>query len=297
MIKDLKGHILAVLTVLIWSTTFIVSKLLLEQFTPLQILLIRFAMAIIFLSILYPKFKKPTSFKEEFLFLLTSATLVGYFIFENSALKHTYSSNVSLIVSTIPLITGVLSAVLFKTHFFNKKSLLGFAIAYSGVALIIINGNQLVGIEPIGDFFALLASIMFALYSIAMQRIDKTYHLIEMTRKIFIYGVMILAILNLIVRDKIQVQEITPPLVISFLFLGIVAASLAFLMWNRAIHIIGSVKTNQYIYLVPVITTLLSAIIIHEKITAITIVGALLIIGGLYLSEKLPSSESKAVIS
>lgn len=285
----LKGHILAITTISIWSTTFIVSKILLEQFTPLQILLIRFTMAVIFLSVLYPKFKKPASVKEELLFLLTSICLVAYFIFENSALKYTYTSNVSLIVSTIPLITGVISAIMYKTSFFNKKNMLGFVIAYAGVLLIILNGNKLMGIEPIGDFFALVASIMFAAYSIAMQRINKNYHLIQLTRKIFVYGVLILGILNLIAGESIHLQKFNAQITISFLFLGIVAASLAFLMWNKAIQIIGSVKTNQYIYLVPVVTTILSAIVIREKITVITIGGAILIIGGLYISEKAQS--------
>ncbi len=153
MFLKLKGHSMAILTIIIWSTTFIVSKTLLQHFTPLQILLIRYVMAVIFLSVIYPKFKKPRSLKEEFLFFMTSGCLVAYFIFENSALKHTYSSNVSLIVSTIPLITGVISTLLYKTHFFNKRSIVGFIIAYLGVLLIILNGSNLVGIEPIGDFF------------------------------------------------------------------------------------------------------------------------------------------------
>lgn len=290
----LMGHILAITTITIWSSTFIVSKILLEQFTPLQILLIRFLMAVIFLSLLYPKFNKPTSIKEELLFLLTSGCLVAYFICENSALKLTYTSNVSLIVSTVPLITGVLSAILFKTHFFNKKSLLGFAIAYGGVSLIILNGNQMVGIEPIGDFLALLASIMFAAYSIAMQKLDKKYHLIQLTRKIFLYGVFILGILNLIVQDNFQVDKIDTRMIVSFLFLGLIAASLAFLMWNKAIQSIGSIKTNQYIYLVPVITSILSAIVLQEKIRMITVAGAVLIIGGLYLSEKAQAQDKKS---
>ncbi len=107
-----------------------------------------------------------------------------------------------------------------------------------------------------------------------------------MTRKVFIYGVLILGVLNLIVRDPWSLQIVDTKIVVSFLFLGIVAASLAFLMWNKAIQMLGSIKTNQYIYLVPVVTTILSALIIHEKITKITVFGAVLIIGGLYLSEK-----------
>lgn len=283
--KKITGHLLAIVTVSIWSSTFIVSKILLKELTPLQILLFRFVIAVVFLSILYPRFKKPESIKEELLFLLTGGCLALYFFFENSALLHTYSSNVSLIVATIPLITALLSAILYKTHYFNKRSVFGLIIAYFGVFMIIMNGQKLAGIEPIGDFFALMAAIMFAAYTLTMQRIQKSYHLIDMTRKVMFYGLMVLTIIVLITRQDLWFNVMDKKLLTSLLFLGIVASSLAFLMWNKAIQRIGSIATNQYIYLVPVITTVLSAIIFKEKITLITILGAVLILFGLYISE------------
>ncbi|PKM50467.1 MAG: EamA family transporter [Firmicutes bacterium HGW-Firmicutes-7] len=285
MINKYKGHLLAMLTVTIWSSTFIVSKILLNQLTPLQILIFRFVIAVSFLSIIYPKFKRPSNIKEELLFFVTGGCLALYFFFENSALIHTYSSNVSLIVSTIPLITGVLSAIFYKTSFFTKKSIFGFVIAYLGVFLIILNGNKLAGIEPIGDLFALIAAVMFALYTLVMQKIEKTYHLIEMTRKVMLYGLVLLGVIVVVSKQSLYIEKIDVRFAMSMLFLGIVASSLAFLMWNKAIQMIGSIKTNQYIYLVPVITTVFSAIVLREAITIITILGAGLIIFGLYLSE------------
>ncbi|MBC8062132.1 MAG: DMT family transporter [Clostridiaceae bacterium] len=282
----LKGHFLAIITILIWSSTFIVSKVLLQQMSPLQILFFRFLMAVIFLSILSPKFKKPVSIREELFFLAAGGTLALYFFFENSALKHTYSSNVSLIVSTIPLITGGLSSFFYKTHFFNRKRLIGFIAAYVGVFLIIINGKGLEGIEPLGDIFAFIASLMFAVYSLLMPKIQNGYNLIELTRKVFFYGLITLSTIIFILQENIRIEAMDSKLVMSMLFLGIVASSLAFLMWNKAIQSIGSIKTNQYIYLVPIVTTILSAIIIKEKITIFIIIGTALILFGLYNSEK-----------
>lgn len=286
MIFKLKGHLLAVLTILIWSSTFIVSKVLLEEMSPLQILFFRFLMAVVFLSFLYPKFKKPSNLKEEVLFIVTGGCLALYYFCENSALKHTYSSNVSLIVATIPLITALLSGILYKTSFFNKKRLIGFAIAYFGVFLIIINGNKMVGVEPIGDLFAFGAAIMFAIYSIVMQKIQGSYHLIELTRKVFFYGLVVLGVIIVGTQESLKITNINTKILGSMIFLGVVASTFAFLMWNKAIQCIGSIKTNQYIYVVPLITTVLSAVIIGEKITIITVLGAALIVLGLYSSEK-----------
>lgn len=290
----IKGHLLAILTVSIWSSTFILSKILLKDLSPLQILFFRFVITVVFLSVLYPKFKKITSIKEELIFLLTGGCLALYFFFENSALIHTYSSNVSLIVATIPLITALISAAVYKTHYFNKKSVFGLVIAYGGVFMIIMNGQKLAGIEPIGDLFALLAAIMFAIYTLTMQKIEKSYHLIEMTRKVMFYGLIVLAIIVLVSKQKLWFDLINNvQLTISILYLGVVASSLAFLMWNKAIQIIGSIATNQYIYLVPVITTIFSAIIFKEKITWITIIGAAFILTGLYFAENSQSDAHK----
>jgi drug/metabolite transporter (DMT)-like permease len=293
MTLKVKGHIFAITTISIWGSTFIVSKVLLEQMSPLQILFYRFVMAVVFLTMFYPRFKKPSGLKEELLFMATGGCLALYYFFENSALKHTYSSNVSLILATIPLITALFSAILYKTPFFNKKNLIGFTVAYLGVFLIILNGNKIVGVEPIGDLFAFLAAVMFAVYSLVLLKIQKGYHLIELTRKVFFYGLMILGIVILASGESLHIEAISPMVIVSMLFLGLVASTLAFLMWNSAIQYIGSVKTNQYIYLVPVITTVLSAIVIKEKITVVTVMGAALIILGLYSTQYEKSSGSQ----
>lgn len=279
------GHIMAFTTISIWSSTFIVSKILLETWTPYQVLLVRYIMAIIFLSMIYPKFHKPTEILEEVLFLVIGAALVAYFIFENSALQRTYSSNVSLIVATIPFMTGFISMLFTKKNFFTIKNVTGFIVSYTGVVLIILNGRQLEGIEPIGDLLAFGAAVMFAIYTVFMQRIKPGYHLIQLTRKVFVYGLVVLIAYILITNQSMTLKVVGPFQVGSLIFLGIIASSLAFIMWNRSIQIIGSIRTNQYIYLVPVVTTGLAAMIINESITLLTIIGTILILLGLYVSE------------
>lgn len=285
MSASVKGHLQALVTIAIWSSTFIISKLLLGQMTPLQILFSRFLIAIIFLSIIHPKFKKPVSILEELLFLVIGAALAGYFVFENSALQRTYSSNVSLIVATIPFITGIMSAIFYKTKFFSLKSIAGLIAAYLGVLVIIINGSRFEGVEPVGDLLALGAALMFAIYSILMQKTGAGYSLIQLTRKVFVYGFIVLALTILISGQPILPAGLNGQGIASVFYLGIVASSLAFILWNRAIKAIGPVKTNQYIYLIPVMTTVVSAIVLKEQITWLTLVGAVLILFGLYLSE------------
>ena len=282
----LKGHLLALTTITIWSSTFIISKWLLDQMVPLQILLGRFIIAIIFLSIIHPRFKKPVSLREELLFLAIGTALASYFVFENSALQWTYSSNVSLIVATIPFMTGILSRLVFKTPFFTLRGVIGLVTSYLGVLIIIVNGSQLEGVMPIGDLLALGASLMFAVYSVFMLKTGAGYTLIQLTRKVFIYGFIALTVMLLISGETLLPESLNGQGFASLFYLGLVASSLAFIFWNRAIQAIGPVKTNQYIYLIPVMTTLFASILLHEPVTWLTIAGAAMILAGLNLSEQ-----------
>ncbi len=285
MKSQLRGHLFAIITISIWSSTFIISKMVLTSLDPLQVLLIRYMMAVVFLFLLYPKFERPKSWREELLFLCIGASLVGYFVFENSALQRTYSSNVSLIVATIPLMTGVLSIWLLKSGKMTVKNTIGFIIAYAGVAVVIINGSSLEGVNPLGDLLAFGAAVMFAIYTVIMEKSKQKYHLIQKTRKVFIYGLMVLIGMFFFAGESFSHVVWHRTLIGSLLYLGIVASSLAFIMWNDAIHCIGPIRTNLYIYLVPVMTTVFAYLILGEKITGLTLLGTVGILAGLYLSE------------
>ncbi len=72
---------------------------------------------------------------------------------------------------------------------------------------------------------------------------------------------------------------------LSLLFLGIIASSFSFLMWNQSIKLIGNIRTSQYIYFGPIVTTAFASVILNEPITYVTVTGTLMIIGGVYLAE------------
>ncbi|MGI5824151.1 MAG: EamA family transporter, partial [Bacillota bacterium] len=55
--------------------------------------------------------------------------------------------------------------------------------------------------------------------------------------------------------------------------------------WNSAIRILGAVKTSVYIYGIPVVTVITSAIILRENITALAIAGTCCTLLGLFVSE------------
>ena len=114
------AHAAALFTILVWGTTFIATKILLSSFSPLEILVIRFAMGYLGLWFLDRirhgrKPAIPFQLKQELLFAGAGLTgVVMYYLLENYALTFTYASNVGILVSIAPLTTALLAPFFLK---------------------------------------------------------------------------------------------------------------------------------------------------------------------------------------
>ncbi|QLG39870.1 DMT family transporter [Paenibacillus sp. E222] len=287
--KPSTGHLLALLTILIWGTTFISTKVLLIDFTPVEILFFRFVIGYVVLFLIYPRLMRITSLREEMLFIgagVCGVTL--YFLIENIALVYTLASNVGVIVSIAPFFTAVLAHFFLDGETLHKRFIVGFAIALTGIILIGFNGSFILQLNPLGDLLAFVAPAVWAIYSVIMRKIGELpYHTIGATRKVFFYGLLFMLPALFLFEFHFDLGRFANMANLSnLLFLGLGASALCFVTWNRAVSLLGAVKTSVYIYLVPVITVVASALILHERITWITLLGALLTLLGSFISEK-----------
>jgi len=286
--KKIILNLLALITVVIWATTFISSKILLNSFTPLEVMFYRFVIAYFLLLIIHPKFHKIDSLKEEAMFLLAGVTGGSlYFLTENTAVKISQVSNVGLIVATAPILTALLAHFFTKGEKLNKNLVLGFLIAISGVFLVMFNGNFMLKLNPLGDILALCAAISWSIYSITTKKFGSKYNHLYLTRKIFFYALLTIIPFLFTSEFNFDVNRLLKFEVVSnLLFLGVVASSICFVVWNFTVDKLGVVKTNNYVYLIPAITLIFSVLILHEKVTLYSSLGALFIFTGVYVSEK-----------
>lgn len=287
--KNSIGNLLALLTMVIWATTYISTKVLLQNLEPIEILFYRFVLAYLVLIIIHPKFKKLHKFREELLFI--SAGISGvtlYYMIENVALKYTLASNVGLFISVAPILTAILSNFFIEHGGLTKKLVLGFLIAMIGIFLVLFNGNFVLKLNPMGDLLAILAAFVWAIYSVILKKINNKYNYnnIYITRKIFFYGVLCMIPIIMYFKIDLHVSKlIIPTVAFNILFLSLIASALCFVMWNVGVNFIGAIKASNYIYIVPLITAITSIIVLGEKITLIVILGGCFILAGLYISQ------------
>lgn len=126
--NTMQGHLAAFLTIFIWGTTFISTKVLLRSFSPIEILFIRFFIGYAALWIGCPHRKRKGERKQELYFALAGLCGVTlYFLLENIALTLTYASNVGVIISIAPFFTAIFSFLLKKKR--SREN--GFSWAFS----------------------------------------------------------------------------------------------------------------------------------------------------------------------
>lgn len=281
------GQAAALVTILIWGMTFISTKVLLDTLSPVEILFLRFSLGYLALWLAAPRRLRLTDRRQEGLFALAGLCGVTlYYGFENLALSATRASNVGVIISIAPFFTVLFSAVFLKEkrpglHFFA-----GFLIAMAGIMLISFN-QEAVEIHPAGDGLAVLAAMIWAVYCLLSRRISELgYNVLLATRRTFFYGLLFMLPLTFTQFSVSLPTILRPEILFNLVFLGLGASALCFVTWNLAVGILGSVKTSVTIYIVPVITAVASALVLHEPLTPKVILGLALTLGGLVLSQK-----------
>lgn len=287
--KIILVHFLCLLTSIVWGTTFISTKVLLENLHPMKIMLIRFTICYLLLWVVYPRIEKAKSWKDEALFAITGFSgITLYYLFENMALMHTFASNASIIISVSPMFTVIFAYFIYKNEKPGKNFFLGFAVAMAGIILVELNGSLVMHMSPLGDFLAFLAAATYGIYAIFYKKLsDRGYNCVAATRRIHFYGILFLLPFLWKEGYGMETELLKQPVILgNLLYLGVIASAICYLCWNYAIEVLGAVKTGVYIYILPAITMLTSALILKEPMSWLAVLGCVLCIMGLVVSEK-----------
>jgi len=301
--RTFTGFMLAAFTIFIWGITFVCTKSLLNDFSALEILVVRFILAYVTLWILCPHALHLEHKRDELLFF--AAGLCGvtvYQFLENAAILFTSASNVSIIVAICPIFTALTAQIFMHEKHITPLFITGFLIAIAGVALVSFNGAVTFHFSPEGDLMALAAAVSWGFYSLFVSKINALgCRSLAATRRIFFYALVCMIPLVLsgmflpgmrgnqsfrvVVDASVNSERFSRPVNwMNLLFLGVAASALCFAAWNVACRILGTVHATIGIYLIPVVTILFAYFALGENITFMGTLGAAFTICGLIVS-------------
>ena len=288
-----KYHIVAFLTVAVWGTTFVWTKLLIiNGLSPAQIFTLRFIIAYVLLtgfSLWRGRHKwLSDNWRDELTMMalgLTGGSM--YFLTENESLRFTTATNTSLIVCSCPLFAMLIIALFYKSERFSRLQALGSLLALIGMAAVVLNGHFVLHLSPLGDTLAFSACICWALYTLLMKPVMGRYPAMFITRKVFFYGILTILPYYIFVPDMPSLDVLMrPEVALNLLFLGSVASMLCYLTWSWCMKGLGAVICTNWVYVNPITTIIAAWLILDEQITVYFLIGSILIIAGMYLSSK-----------
>ena len=286
---DLPYHITAALTAAVWGTTFISSKLLLDEgLSPAAIMTLRFALAYVCMLPFLRGRIFADNWRDELQMALLGITGGSlYFLLENTALLYTQASNVAIIIAATPLLTTLAVHRIVRQESAGRRLYICSLISLAGVALVVFNGQFLLKLNPRGDLLTFGAAITWVIYSILVLRLEKRYPPTMITRKIFFYGVVTLAPYFLFRPEHLTVELLTRPTVIgNILYLGIAASLICYWTWNMVIRRLGAIRATNYLYLNPIVAMITAHFVLGERITPLALAGTALIIFGVSVAQR-----------
>ena len=294
-------HLVAFVTVAIWGSTFVFTKMLLQSgLSPAQIFTLRFIIAY-FLLLLYESRVKSISFRlfcktwrDELLMVALGITGGSvYFLAENAAMLYTTATNTSLIVCSCPLFAMLFGALFYRhSEPIRRIQVLGSVIACMGMVAVVLNGHFVLHLSPRGDLLAFGACLCWAVYSLLVKAAIERYSTLFITRKVFFYGLLTIIPYFIFRPDEASVfttsfsQLFNLPILLNLLFLGVVASMLCYLVWNWVISKLGAVVATNWVYFNPITTIIFAWWLLQEQITVWFLLGTVLILTGMYLVDR-----------
>ena len=291
--QNIKAYIMLICASLFWAGNFIVGKFaFLTQIPPLSLVFYRWSL--VWIILLPFTFKEIIKHKEVIiknlpLIFFLGLTSVGLFnSFTYLALIHTQVINASLFNAAIPAII-ILLCFLFKVEDTNKFQIIGLIFTVFGMVVIItkLNLDILLSLSfNKGDLIMIGGAITWGVYSTLLKKKKFTLPLLTLVHVICTLGLICVLPQFLYEYSNGQVINFDINLVYTLIFLALFPSIGSYYCWAGAVSIIGANRAGISLSLIPLFSTIMAIGIYNEKFQFFHLIGAILIILGLFLSNK-----------
>lgn len=279
-------HIFASSTILLWSTAFPVTKIVGSAIPPTELGAIRCAAAAVFLCIVgaVNHVRLPKSIGDCCLLALAGALGFGfYMIFFNTGMQTLTSATSSLVIATTPVMTALAASCLYKEHL-SRIGYLTIASAFTGVMILLL-WKGVLSINT-GVIWMFGAAVLFCGYNLLNRKLQAIgYSSIEIMTYAMISAALILMIAAPHAFGGLKKAGLQNALLA--IYLGIAVSAIGYFLWAKAFEYAGHTSdVTNYMFLTPLVTTLLGFIMLKEVPDPGTVIGGAIIIASVIVFNK-----------
>lgn len=277
-----------ILGMIFWGFTFVVFKFANESFRPISIVFLRLFVSIFFLFGFAYMFKRLGRIKRKDLkwFLLMALfEPFFYFLGESFGLTLVTATVGAVIVSTIPLFIPFASYYFFKERL-TVMNRIGLVVSFAGVLMVILTGGKGLSADPKGIALMFVAVVSAVGYTMLAKKLVADYNPITITAYQSFYGLIMFIPLFLIFEVPVlNLREVSVSSLLAVAYLGVFGSGICFILLTIGIRELGAARANVFGNLIPVVTAILSFFILKESMPLLKIVGIMVVVGGLLMSQ------------
>ena len=272
-----------------WGISFIAIKLAVGEVSPFVVIWLRFAIGLlILLSILLLRhqFRLPALKDALYFALLGLIGITFHQWLQSTGLITSQASTTSWLVSTSPIFFALLGW-LFLHEKLGLPVILGIGLATLGVGLVVSKGNLSSlfsgGFGAPGDALVLLSAPNWAVFSILSRRPLQQFPALFVLFYVVLFGWLFANPAFLAMRGWTQFGQLSLTGWLSVAFLGIACTALAYTFWYDGLQAIPASHAGAFLYIEPLVSLLVAAVLLDETITAMALLGGVLILGGVWM--------------
>jgi len=279
-------YLLILLAVIFWGTSFIATKIALNEIKPITIIILRLIIASILLASIALVTKRNLSLNLKshgWIFVLALIAVFHLWI-QVTGLQYTTAANTGWIIGTAPIFMTIMGLIFFKEKI-SLLSLGGIVLSVFGLLMLIGKGDitNIGLIDNKGDLLVLGSAFTWGVYSMVNKKISLSYSPLMTILYLFLMMAIIIIPFNLNQETISSVIHLSTIGWLMVLFLGLFCSGISYVIWAQALRDMESAKVGAFLYLEPLITVIAAWYFLREGITLLMIISGLLITIGVII--------------
>jgi drug/metabolite transporter (DMT)-like permease len=280
------------IAVLFWGFSYIAIKTSLNYLTPIELIAARLLLGSVTLFIIIRIKKLPLSLNGQLkTVLFASFILFLHFWVMATGMMYTSATNTAWILTTAPIFIVFLSAIFLRERL-RSRHMISIILASIGIILLVSKGDlrSLGWLKSIGDWIVLGSCLTWAIYTLAIRNATNKINPLVLTFWMILIAGLVIIPYSLYTSGIAVYYDMPLDGTLAVVFLGIGCLAISFWAWSQGLARKPAAEVGIYLYLEPLFAMTGAYFLLHEKITAGVIFGAVIIIAAVYISERKKSA-------